>query len=39
MRRGWDGQIVPRVAVAFDQGGHGDLAGSATVVADSLIRC
>ena len=29
LRRAWDGRIVPRVAVAFDQGGqHADLAGS-----------
>src|SRR5215218_2284327 len=38
MRRGWDGRIVPRVAVAFDQGGQGDLAGSAKVVAGGLTR-
>ena len=29
---------MPRVAVAFDQGGQGDLAGSAKVVAGGLTR-
>jgi hypothetical protein len=38
MQRGWDGRIVPRVAVAFDQGGQGDLAGSPGAVAGGLTR-
>jgi alkanesulfonate monooxygenase SsuD/methylene tetrahydromethanopterin reductase-like flavin-dependent oxidoreductase (luciferase family) len=39
MQRGWDGRIVPRVAVSFDQGDQqADLAGSPGAVASGLTR-
>jgi alkanesulfonate monooxygenase SsuD/methylene tetrahydromethanopterin reductase-like flavin-dependent oxidoreductase (luciferase family) len=39
VRRAWEGRIVPRVAVAFDQDArHADLAGSPSAVAAGLAR-
>ena len=39
VRRTWDGRIVPRVAVSFDQDDqHADLAGSPRAVAGGLTR-